>query len=404
MTFKVSVIALVAVWAPAAASAAELTAIARTLKNTACYADSARYEVLLQAMEQPVVYTVGLASSAPADSLSPCRYIIEWQLPAPSGLSKGFSAYFDGDHYRFRDRRLQEYHVADNPVPFAPAGRKERGVQQQAQFADLLPQYIATAFERMGADTTYAYTVSPDTVVDGRRAVVVEGERRANGVTATEFTYILDPDTYLPRRILLENNPGGLGEQSIAVTYGSSPGTKACSVNYDTLLARHPDAFELYRESTFTLEKLPGQPLPRIAAPTTTGERYLHERGASFAAPTVVAFVDADAGVTPAVVADVRQAVAMLPFQVDVVWAFGNHRVDDIEAVVERAVPGEFILMAARGAARNCGVGATMPVLIFTATDGTVSDIEIGYNKDLASNVIQKATAAKHARGTKSSD
>ena len=140
--------------------------------------------------------------------------------------------------------------------------------------------------------------------------------------------------------------------------------------------------------------------MPRIAAPTTTGERYLHERGTAFAAPTVVAFVDADAGVTPAVVADVRQAVAMLPFQVDVVWAFRNHRADDIETVVERAVPGEFILMAARGAARNCGVGATMPVLIFAATDGTVSDIEIGYNKDLAS----KATAAKHARAHKSND
>ena len=72
MTFKGSVIALVAVRLPPQLLRPGWSDIARTLKNTALLCrQSARYEVLLQAMEQPVVYTVGLTSSAPADSLSP---------------------------------------------------------------------------------------------------------------------------------------------------------------------------------------------------------------------------------------------------------------------------------------------------------------------------------------------
>ena len=77
---------------------------------------------------------------------------------------------------------------------------------------------------------------------------------------------------------------------------------------------------------------------------------------------------------------------------VDVIWAFFDHRVDDIEAVVPSIRPGEHLLMNARGAASDCGVGADTPVLVFVGADGVVRDFVQGYNQDLKSIVIQKAS------------
>lgn len=379
------------------AEALTLDDISTRLVGTGCYADTARYEVLLASLSEPVSYDIAFESTAaPSDTLAPCNYIIRWTLNRNGGGSNGFSAYFEGDHYRFRNRRLQEYHVTESAVPFAPSGNIYRGVQRQAQFATLLPQFLGETFAAMTRDSSYCYAVTADTVCDGRAATVVKGVRRTAGADASEYVYVLDPETFLPRRIELENNPGQIGEQSISVVYGSAPTTTKCRVDYNRLVGLYPDAFGKYRQSTFGIEDLPGRPLPRIVAPTTTGERYLHERGEGFAVPTVVAFLDCTVGSTPEVVSQVRDAVSMLPFQVDVVWAFVNHRVDDVEAVVPQIVPGEHLLLNASGAARDCGIGNTSPVLVFAGTDGNVTDVVVGFNNNLASDVIQKATTAKH--------
>ncbi len=66
-----------------------------------------------------------------------------------------------------------------------------------------------------------------------------------------------------------------------------------------TLTATESEAFEKYRESSFTLESLPGRMLPEIAAPTTTGERYMHVRGDGFAAPTVLVFLESSVEAPP---------------------------------------------------------------------------------------------------------
>ena len=81
----------------------------------------------------------------------------------------------------------------------------------------------------------------------------------------------------------------------------------------------------------------------------------------------------------------------MSPRQVDIVWAFLDHRGDDVSPLTDGAIPGESVLIHAGGAARDCGVGAVTPVLIFANSDGTVSDFIRGYNQDLESLVIQKA-------------
>ena len=70
--------------------------------------------------------------------------------------------------------------------------------------------------------------------------------------------------------------------------------------------------------------------MPQIAAPTFTGERYIHTAGAPFASPTLVVFLDAGIGSTPDVIKDVRQGVALASRQMDIIWAFLNHRPEDI--------------------------------------------------------------------------
>ena len=375
-------------------AATSLADIARALSATTFYADSCTYEVLLPSLPDPVTYSIALmqAPAEPADTLAPAAYLIDWSLPAPSGISQGFSAYTRGAHYRFRDSRLQEYHAEWDSAPFAPSGDVGRGVQNLVQFADLLPAYLGAHFAAMACDSSYIYNVSPDSIVGGECAAVVEGIRRIDGYDAAEYTYILDPATFLPRKIELENNPGQLGEQSITIRYAANAAAEPSAIDDDMLAARYPDAFGRYRGSSFSLENLPGKALPRFVAPTTTGERYLHEKGDPLAATTVYAFVDAGVGSTAALVDDVRAAADYLPFNVDVVWAFINHRVDDIEAVIPSIRPGEHLLMNARGAATDCGVGADTPVLIFVGTDGVVKDFLRGYNQDFRSLVIQKAS------------
>lgn len=374
-----------------------LSDIARRLSTEPFYSDSCTYEVLLPSLADPVTYSIALTATpaAQGDTLALCNYLLEWRLPAPSGVSEGFSAYVDGAHYRFRDSKLQEYHAAWDPAPFAPAGNVSRGVQNLVQFVDLLPRYIGDRFEAMLSDSTYIYKVVPDSMVSGERSTVVDGVRRIDGYDAAEYTYILDPLTYMPRKIEFENNPGQLGEQSITVRYAGKPSADVTSLDEEMLAARYPDAFGRFRGSSFSLETMPGKPMPRVSAPTIAGERYMHESGERLKTPTVFVFVDAEVGSTPSVVSEVRGAADYMPFDIDVVWAFINHRADDIEAVVPAVRPGEHLLMNARGAATECGVGADTPVLIFVGTDGIVKDFMRGYNQDIKSLVIQKASLTK---------
>jgi len=399
-TFGISFLALaLAQIAPVSVSALDISEIGAKLITTPCYADTAVYDVLLPSLSEPVTYTISLQSAAtPADTLSPCKYVITWTLPSPSGISSGFSSYFDGSHFRFRDSRLQEYHYEEAAEPFAPSGEVERGVQQQVQFAEILPQFMGKKFEQMAADNTYISKVTADTLVAGNKAVVVEGIRRVKGYDALEYTYILEPDTYLPRKIEYEMNPGQIGEQSLIIKFAEAKTSGPCEINYDNLLAAQPEAFEKYRENTFSLTTLPGRPLPRIAAPTASGERYIHERKDTFNAPTVFAFIDATVGSTPQVIEGVRKGIDSLPFQTDAVWVVVNHKLDEGENVVGKIRQGETLLVNAGAAARDCGVGATTPALIFVAQNGQVTDVQVGYNKDLDSIVIDKATNSKYAQ------
>lgn len=360
------------------------------------YTSNATFTVSMPQLSDDVVYDLTLLQSPPESGTDPLgcdSYLIDWSLHSESGNpSTGFSAYFNGNHYRYSGERLQEYHMEWDSIPFRPdlIGSRSQGVHRTPQFYALLPQAIAAELRKMQSDSACTITFHPDTLVSGSRVMAIEAITYNNGLVAQEAEYIFDPLTALPRRISIENNPGAISEQSVYVDYSDSRILPTPAPLSDAwLIDRYPVIFALYRESNFSIENLPGQRLPGFAIPTTTGERYSRRTSDSFRVPTIVVLLEAAGGFTPQTVEAVRSAAGQLPFEADIIWAFTDNVADRVEAVIDRPLPGEHLLMSARPLARDCGA-ASYPVIILTDRNAVVKNVILGYNKDLASDVIQK--------------
>lgn len=373
---------------PLSLSAQGIADIVSKLKNLECFSADARFSVSLPQSDTDVVYELAMAGSAtPADSYSPCSYLVDWNLHTPSGEVTGFSAYFDGNHYRYRDNRLQEYHLAWDSIPFMPRGNS-LGVQASAQFADLFPQYIAGEIERMQADDRYTLKLVTGKTFNGVKAISLESVMEVNGVTVLEKDFIFDASSLLPLRIDTESNPGSITEQSVLVSY-TYPGSLKCEpLSEEKLVARYPEVFEKYRESNFRIENLASTPMPTFALPTADGARYTHHRGESFQAPAVIAILDASTPFNADLISAVRSAVASLPYQAEVLWVFTSTNPDAVQAIVPQPGVGEKVLLNGRSLARDCGA-ASLPVIIMTGSDGVVKNVNLGFNNDLENIVLQ---------------
>lgn len=369
-----------------------------SLKSINHFDATVDYSVLMS-LQDDVDYTLHLKSwNAPADTLAPCDYLIDWKVATPNGESTGFSAYYDGNVYNFRGDKLLEYHYDSNKSLFQARGMGAAslpGVQRRAQFSELLPQFIAEQLDEIKNNPDYRYIIHTDTVINGTNRTAIDGTMTMSGQVMKEFLYVFDK-AGMPVMVNMENNPGALAEQSITATYAYSPDTAAHErINEDILRGIYPEIFDRYRESNFAIENLPGQRLPGFALPTTTGERYSRMLGDKFRCPTVIVMLDAKGAFSSPTVSAVRSAVDSLPFNSDIIWAFSGNNVDDIEAIVPQIRVGEHLLMSAKPLARDCGV-TSYPSIIVCRADGTVADIVLGYNNDLSSVVIQKvADAAK---------
>ena len=366
-----------------------MKALADRLAGAGCYRAEASYEVLLPNADEPVAYAVDLMSyQSQADSLSPCDYLIEW-APRDSAAASGFSAYMPGNYYRYRDGRLQENHFADNPKPFAPKGNARGGIQMQDQFAQLLPQFLGQKLLQMAADSTYIYNVK-----NTQNGTTVSGSQTIRSYLCSEFTYRFNPEG-MPTFMETTANPGQIAEQVITVRYTYPTAKAECfEITEQALIDRHPVPFEKYRRSSFALESLRGEPLPSLAVPTISRKRFSHQRGEAFANPTVVAVLDDGIEGTDRVVAELREAVAALPFTADLILAFTGNNNEAIEDITGGQQAGEQLLVSARSLARDCGV-TDYPSIIFCRADGTVADIHVGRNNRLRDIVIDKVTLSR---------
>lgn len=397
MKGKIILLMVTAALYPTGMEARGIDRIVEQLDAAACYHATVRYAVTLPQAQDDVVYTLQLtAQDNRGDTLAPADYLIDWSVPTHDGNAEGFSAYFDGHHYRFRDQRLQEYHVTWDSIPFMPrlnGDTRSLGVQQSAQFVQLLPQFIARELKRMDADPLYTLTVTPDTLVAGQKRTVVYAEMTVHDVVCQEQTYVFDAPTGMPVSIDTESNPGSISEQTILANYTYTAAHPCPPMNEEMLMKRYPDVFARFRQSNFRIENLPGTKLPGFSLPTPTGERYTRRSSDSFRAPAVIAMMDARAVFTPDMIAALRAAADRMPVDAALVFAFTDNRIDDIDAVCPTLRPGETTLMSARSLARDCGAAA-LPVVMICRQDGTVSDVILGFNNDLTESVIQKTTLA----------
>ncbi len=379
---------------PLAAKAAGVEQFADRLDAISPYVSDAHFEVLLPQAQDPVTYSLLLQSekASQADTLAPCSYLITWSTESHGSPLKGFSAYFGGDVYRFRNSKLQEYHYAQNPEPFSTTRHGVRGgVQQSAQFAEFLPQFIAQRLRDMPSDSSYAYAFHPDTLVSGKRSIVVEGEKRSMGYVSSEFEYVFDFDSGLPVSVSLVNSPGAISEQLVDVTYSPSDEGPA-DFTEEALIERWPEEFELYRQDSFRSENLVGKALPSYSCPYLDGQgRAQHIAGEPLQRPAFIVVIDPEVATAQQTIADMRLAADALPQPIEVVWAFSDNHADRASDLLGALQPGETALISARSIVRNCGI-TLFPTVILVNSDATVADVIPGYNNQLSEIVIQKAS------------
>ena len=345
------------------AKKADLSDLTEELVRPQCLKGDVFYKVYLPTSADPVVYDIVLTTSNTADALSPSDYLITWQLPRGKKVSRGFSSYADGNHFRCRDARLQEYHLPDDSLSFSSKGG---GVQRNAQFADLLPAFLAEKLHEMQNDSTFFYD---------RTGNVVSGVQRVNGYDALEFTYEFDPVTKLPVKTEIVYNPAGIAEQTVSTSYSWEKLSDCPSFDEDYLITLFPEEFAKFRESNFRAENLKGTRIPPFSFLDKQGQRINHSRGESdLPYPAVIAFVDSKVFSTGNVIQAVEKAASDNPKRCEAIFAFAGNE-----------IPENFAgnrVMRSDGLSRQCGV-ARYPTFIFLNSDGSVAEVLIGITDDL---------------------
>lgn len=378
-----------AIAGPAGAIASPSDLAAR-LREAEAYNATVDFQ-LLTSLHDDVAYTIDLyATAAPADTLAPCNYLIRWATAASE--SSGFVAYFSGSIYSFRGERLTEQHYHHDPTPFMPLGNAPRA-QLSAQFAELLPHFLARELTEIAAQPGHAWHFTADTIVDGRRAVALTTRLTVGDATARERLLAFDAETAMPIYAETLNNPGTLTEQTVAAHYGPPRAPLAATLSEPLLAAMYPEVFGRYRTSTYTIDNLPGQQLPAFALPTLGGGHYAYPDPANRRRqPMIVVMLDPEATLARATVAAVRTAQQRMPRNATILWAATGN---DLTAIAHLLLPlpaddaDEVALIAAESLARDCGA-ALLPTVILVDTDGQVADVAIGYSPTLAATLAAK--------------
>lgn len=354
------------------------------------------YEVTLPTSADPVAYDIDIISrDAPDDPYAESYYLIDWTLRRPGGDTRGFSAYLPGGHhYRYKDGTpMQEYHASADPAPFLT---DDGGVARRAQFYDLLPAAVRAKIDQIKTDSTFVWqrTDLPD------HTTRIDGTQRVRGYDALEFTYLLRGDNAttddgggettlpLPDSFEITYNPAAISEQTVTVHYRFDTPTPSYTdgddlFTEDWLAARHPRAFEAYRQDNFRAEALRGQPAPTFTYTAPGVGRVSHNRGDTTpSAPLVVAFLDADVADVAATAGALRAATQAAGRPVTLVFAFKDDRPAGVALDTDSVAlsPGRLI--------RDCGITVYPTVMVIDST-GTIADILPAFGRDDADTLTQ---------------
>ena len=367
----------------AISGAAEL---AQKMGECGPFAATVDYDVTLPMSSDEIVYTLQLASQGTkTDRLMPCNYLIDWQLNYNGTDSEGFVAYFDGNHYRYRDYRLQEYHYYADPTPFETSNG---GVQATGQFVNLLPQSLSAEIGKMLTDSNFAVHFTPDTLVANGRRVALTAIQTVNDHVGRRFVVVADMLSGLPVEVSNEYNPGEVSEQSNRARYSySEDNTLKAPESEGDLQARYPEIFSKYRENGNRIEHMRGLPLPGFSLPAS---RYTRQKDEPFSGAAVIAIIDPAAESAGETVTDLRKAVGGR----ELILAFTGTNTDEVEAIAGEPQPNEHLLISARSLARDCGT-EVFPTVIVVTQSGKVANVYLGVNRRLVSDVIESLTHAE---------
>ena len=348
-----------------------LNKLTEELGKNRCLAGKVTYEVYLPSQADPVVYTINLIVGKEKDPYCECSYLIDWTLPRGQNNSYGFNAYDgNGNHFRYRDTRLQEFHVMEDSIPFISSAG---GVARTAQFTELLPIFVNKRIIELINDSTVNYSYN-------EQNGIFSGIQQINGYDSFEFTYHFDIETGLPDIFDFIYNPGGISEQTVSAHFDWEKIDIDCvEIDEDFLINNFKDVFEKYRISNFKVENLRGTQIPNFTYRNSeNASRMYHNRGeADLINLTLIAFVDTEVENTNNYIESIENAIAFSGRPITIIYAFYNENLSNLKDNSEtRNIidnPGKLI--------RNCGINA-YPTLLVINKDGNIEDIIVGDFKD----------------------
>lgn len=360
---------------------------AKTLTGFPQYSTEINYDVTLPMGSDEITYILKLAS-APAyrDRLSATNYLIDWRLNHDGNVSDGFLAYFNGNHYRYRDHRLQEYHYDTDSIPFV---MKQGGVQSTGQFTDLIPQVLGEQITHMMTDPAFTIHFNPDTLVEADSRIALTATQTVQDNVGMRFTLIADRFNGKPVRLIREYNPGQISEQTVTAkfSYPDNLDIKAVT-SEEELQTLYQEQFDKYRDNGNRIEHMRGLQMPAFSLPTTTGERYTRQKEDTFPTSTIIAIIDDALPTAAQTVKALREATGQTNSDIALILAFIGNNSDRIEEITGTPVSNETILMSAQSLARTCGT-AVFPTVLVVRQSGKICNVLLGFNNNLIQDVIQ---------------
>ncbi len=371
---------------------AELTDIIDALRSDERFAAEVTYSATPAHAEGDIRYHISLFSTpARGDSLLDFNYLTQWSRVSDrkSGASNdGFAAYFNGNHFRFLDDRLKEYHYADDRIPFIVAP----SIQNASMFIDLYPASIAEELKEMSTDPRSHLTMMEVTSSNGTATICFTAKYKVNGelVRTKEFKFSLPQ--VLPLEIITVNNPDTDRESSSRAVYSyPTPAPADVEISEAYLAKLFPEAFAEKRLSNMTAEGLVGSPLPSFSLPTATGERYTRERGERFASPTALLIFDPSEAGSAELVSELRHTLEGRSTPLSLIFVSISSNIDNSEQAVPELREGEHLLISGSSLARKCGV-SHLPTLLVADREGIVKKVVAPLNREQCLIVLNSMT------------
>ena len=350
------------------------------------YNASADVLVTLPITQQDVRYRVNVFSvSNPQDSLLSVKYLVEI---VDSIDVKSFDAYFNGNFFSFSGNKMREYHWHQDSLPFVDRVVKTRsvpGVHKSGMVSVLIPAVMKSQLETISKDRRNKIQVVSDTILNGNHVSMMKVEEFLQGAPARYMELVVDKNTRKPINYTIISSPGTVGEQLLEVKFKDN--NIGVTIDENTLIARYPEIFSMYRTSNYGVESLVGKTLPIFTLPSLSGERYIWKE--RFNAPTMIVFLRVGDGVSAETINAVRRASVEAPLVTETLWVFLDKNMSAVIDIMGETVDDCVTLFNAEQFAMQCGITST-PTMLLVDKKGVIRSVMTGYSPKMKSELIQR--------------